>query len=1829
MSVLRPLAVFLFVTVGVSIAPIAEPIASAAPVCTTTWVGPTTGVTPLTTPSSWSTGVAPTPADVVCFRSNTAIRVLGATLTVAGWDITAGGSVRLENGSNVTVTGEADLGGLTLANSRVVLGADAYVESGETLVAAANPANIEATESGPTLTVREGGRFTVDAIARAGVDIVNQGTVTVNGRFARIGMRPGTSLSNSGTLALNGPTTINAEPGSPAPTARNEPGGTVLVDGPAFVPLSVGGIGDAAQFLGIGYTNDGTMHVRSGQGALGSGGTHNGTFRVDADAQLGISAPSNVFGPDSVVAGGGTVRVSVFGVLSDTTSVTVDAAAAFEPAELHLMTGRMVVDGDRTLPLVRIAGGAVLDVRSDTVVGGGLLAVQPGQSAVLAGTGSVTIPEGSAMTLSGGNALFLRDSVRLVNDGEIRQDGPTIGVEGSARITNRASWTITQSADVRLGSSTVLRNEGRMTIDGPGDAQLGFSGTLDNVGEIDVGSGRVDFRSTSVAQHVDGTLAGGSWTLAEGTTWLGFPSIRTIDGATVALRGDARLLRFNGGETTAFDDLERIGPTGRLDLLDGATLDTSRLAVNGLRVDGVLSLSKGATVTTDSLAVGIDAGIRLELGETSPGSVAVSGVADLDGAIVATQGPDAIVEATYPFVTSSSIVGAFAGVSGPGDPPVTVRRVDSTIELVIGEAPAPPLPTASLAGAVVDEGSSSDPASVRIVLDEPAGVDGVTVDYETFDPGDAFITAARPGVDFEPVTAGRVTIPPGGTEAALAAVVLDDDIHEQPERRSVGVRVTGGATIEVEAQGLLTILDDDPRPLLSMDDAVFTESDADGEFTLPLTGVGVTDRDRCLTAFVFSPDQGTITGDVVADGGGSIGEFSIPAGATAVDIGVTVVGDDVAESTESFEVRITDGCPAAGDDPVVATATIEIVDDDDDLLGSITPSTLTIDEGTAATFTLELVDVAPADRTVRLVLSPPFFGSVADADDFDPLAADGVFVVPAGASVVSLPTLTARADGRYERTQSTFVDVLDGNALVARARLDVADTDPRPTIAVVDPRLIDGTADIREGTSSLAGVRDYTVDLALNIPTEVPLTFVLGLSRGTATSPYDSTSNVDFTIPTDVVYSVPPGDGRTSITIGIVEDGRAEADETFVLVPDLLQPDPESASVTYTIIDDDPRLRLEEFSRVDEGATLPVMLDIGSPTDVDRTFEVRLLESDASVPGLDLDLDAEPDDYVDTGGEFVVPAGVTEIELASIIAVADDIDEPVQRFDYVVLDEQRALVDLRRIEIRDTNPIPTVTITGTTKFTEGSRGVTRTEVITARLNGVSVFDVTYPVTIKGDVIPNLPSSFRFPPGVTEATLTVGIVEDTLVESDQSFTIEATLPETRPVDTATFTIEDDDVEDRPLPIITEARVEPVLPPGQGTLPPTPIDNIVTIELTNPTGQAIALDGLRLAAAPPTLFDSAATAELAVGGTLGPDESRVVSVVVRGPASGRVTNGVLEPSGLWWIHVDRPNTAAFAATFPVRFGIGIEGVERQTRMRSGMRDQPAESIGACVMPACGVFTGVYDVRLGAAMGSHRFDPDTSGPTIAVPPSISVATTSNQATVRVSYPFPAQSDDSEMLFLLRPQCTPRSGSSFPMNATTVVRCTSEDIYGNVSSASFPVIVNRINAIDPGITPAGQVIPISGGGFVPGGRVRIVLRSEPIELGDVTADGSGRVSRTVTLPADTAPGSHTITLEGIAPDGTSRLVVHEIEVGRPCTITGSPRADLIVGTNGSDVICSGNGDDIVFALGGDDLVFGGAGSDILLGGVGDDHVDGGTGRDLVVGGAGRDTLIGEVRVQ
>lgn len=64
--------------------------------------------------------------------------------------------------------------------------------------------------------------------------------------------------------------------------------------------------------------------------------------------------------------------------------------------------------------------------------------------------------------------------------------------------------------------------------------------------------------------------------------------------------------------------------------------------------------------------------------------------------------------------------------------------------------------------------------------------------------------------------------------------------------------------------------------------------------------------------------------------------------------------------------------------------------------------------------------------------------------------------------------------------------------------------------------------------------------------------------------------------------------------------------------------------------------------------------------------------------------------------------------------------------------------------------------------------------------------------------------------------------------------------------------------------------------------------------------------------------------------------------------------------------------------------------------------------------------------------------------------------------------------------------------------------------------------------VSQGGQVT-LSGGGFAPNETVKIELHSTPALLASVPATGSGTFSTTLTIPAGTAPGAHTLVATGL----------------------------------------------------------------------------------------------------
>jgi LPXTG-motif cell wall-anchored protein len=113
------------------------------------------------------------------------------------------------------------------------------------------------------------------------------------------------------------------------------------------------------------------------------------------------------------------------------------------------------------------------------------------------------------------------------------------------------------------------------------------------------------------------------------------------------------------------------------------------------------------------------------------------------------------------------------------------------------------------------------------------------------------------------------------------------------------------------------------------------------------------------------------------------------------------------------------------------------------------------------------------------------------------------------------------------------------------------------------------------------------------------------------------------------------------------------------------------------------------------------------------------------------------------------------------------------------------------------------------------------------------------------------------------------------------------------------------------------------------------------------------------------------------------------------------------------------------------------------------------------------------------------------------------------------------------------------------------------------YPPAVNSLTISDTTPSP-GQTITIVGQTFAQGSSATVTLFSDPVVLGSATADASGIVALQATIPTNTPLGSHTLVVDGTAPDGTplslsaSITVVPADGTGTPSGGSGSSSDDL-----------------------------------------------------------------------
>src|SRR5207244_3524727 len=231
------------------------------------------------------------------------------------------------------------------------------------------------------------------------------------------------------------------------------------------------------------------------------------------------------------------------------------------------------------------------------------------------------------------------------------------------------------------------------------------------------------------------------------------------------------------------------------------------------------------------------------------------------------------------------------------------------------------------------------------------------------------------GVDYS-LAIATLTFAPGVTNQNINITVVNDALDEDDETIRITLNPTN-ATLGAIATYTYTILDDDPLPSLSINNASVTEGNNNGNnpatYTVTLSAVS----GRTVTVNYATAD-GTATAP--ADYTATSGTLIFNPGETNKTINVQVQGDSLYELNETFTVNLSSPTNAT---ITTATGTGTIIDDDPAPSVTLSLSGSPMAEaGGVATVTATLSAVSGQLVTVNIAIS----GTATITNDYLPSA---------------------------------------------------------------------------------------------------------------------------------------------------------------------------------------------------------------------------------------------------------------------------------------------------------------------------------------------------------------------------------------------------------------------------------------------------------------------------------------------------------------------------------------------------------------------------------------------------------------------------------------------------------------------------------------------------------------------------------------------------------------------------------------------------------------------------------------------------------------------------
>lgn len=650
-------------------------------------------------------------------------------------------------------------------------------------------------------------------------------------------------------------------------------------------------------------------------------------------------------------------------------------------------------------------------------------------------------------------------------------------------------------------------------------------------------------------------------------------------------------------------------------------------------------------------------------------------------------------------------------------------------------------PTLSAADLTIVEATTGGKAAITVIMAGSSSQD-VTVSYATLDD------TAISGKDYTGVK-DKLTWKAGETGAKTFDVSITDDGIYEPKDEKFQVLLSNPVNASLaDDTAVITLTDNDSLPQISIKDVTIDEGASIATISVDLTGGSSLGASVEYATTTATNDTAVANKDYT--------QLTTPAPLTwGIDeVGVktftiSILEDKIDEPNETFSVILskpTNGAISDGvgvvtindnDNPPTLAITDASINEGD---GHVTLS-VHLSGGSSSGVTVDFATVGTGSATPNIDYSTVTGGSLTwDVDETD------------SARTLEVPILEDKIFEADELFNVLLSNPQNGTLTDDTATVTIIDNDPKPTLAIGADVSIDEGGGTLSMTVTMNGGHYQGVSVSW---TTVDVTAKDG-------SDYTGDSGA-------LTWLANETDTSRTINVAVTDDILDEPNETFrITLGTPVNATTTDASATITIVDNDdpPRLSISDITvnETDNSATFVVSLSAVSGLEVSAGY--------ATANGTAV----EPGDYEAGNGSVIIPAGVSAGQI-SVVINDDLLDENAETFAVNLNSPVNATIsDGQGIgTIQDNDPKPDMTLTGPAPITEGN--VDTTFIVTLSTASGRAVSVDYATSDVTAIAPGdyqaISGTLTIPAGNTTANIPVVIKQDTLYETDETFSLTLT------------------------------------------------------------------------------------------------------------------------------------------------------------------------------------------------------------------------------------------------------------------------------------------------------------------------------------------------------------------------------------------------------------------------------------------------------------------------